>query len=214
MNGRPYDLDDSVYVVWHDYEFVGQDMTAHSLTKILFYANFSLDLQPKEKLMKLIQALFQRKNGDIVTVKNVQLTDTGMQPDDPGAAGPTKEGEIILKILVVDDGGQKFAVQNIRLVQTKWHPALFLRADTIVWGSDTAATRLRTCLYNAGIEFFAHILLLDTRCGEYFYIDPNGHRKRMKNYGKVCHQRTLEVARKLGVDPDTDMTNFPWDKLS
>ena len=121
-------------------------------------------------------------------------------------------------------------------VQTDWNPNLFLRVEDVAWGQGQpphCATRLMRALSGAGITFVAETLLIYCWHSSYTIMRkelPEGGSRiitwdkfrhyeegvtlhGIKGYGHKSHKLLLEALRDLGIDPNMDLTDFPWDQL-
>lgn len=141
----------------------------------------------------------------------------------------------IKRITVIIDGREYFA-EDVELteleevsveVQPRWDPILNKSVTEINWGKDAIAARIRYSFKSTSIKCVAHVLAIKKRGGTYavrkragpardrFIVDHNSwhnsfHSKVM-GYGKKSHLRVLGVLSRLHINPNMDLTSFPWE---
>jgi len=126
--------------------------------------------------------------------------------------------------------------------RTYWNANLFRRIDDIDFTSKTnpsdstnrhLATRLLGLFEIFSITHVVDLLLiqksLQTNSSHILRDRPTGERRikeewrrnrrpiedaiYLQGYGNKCHRRVLEVLDWLGIHPDTDLTDFEWEKV-
>ncbi|KKW32670.1 MAG: hypothetical protein UY76_C0020G0003 [Candidatus Uhrbacteria bacterium GW2011_GWA2_52_8d] len=142
-------------------------------------------------------------------------------------------------VLVSKVAGASVVIQTKQTELTKqlvgdlnrWPENLFMRVEEVNWGSDGIGTRLLNGFTRHGhIRFVAQALLVFFYRGYYVIPvsrrtrsfvprseqtdrDPNVAYRQIRNYGAKSHERLHEMLATLGIDPNMDMTDFPWGLL-
>jgi len=112
-----------------------------------------------------------------------------------------------------------------------WNKNLFLPVGQLDFGEGRGATRAKNALLLHGASHVVNMLQIRRANGQYWLVSQEGlsvshpmtsieKSKRyrrygvmMKGYGHGSHERTMEMLENLGIDPDTDLSNFPLDQL-
>jgi len=118
--------------------------------------------------------------------------------------------------------------------RTLWNPVLFRRIDEIRWGDRPhVATRLERTMKEAGLQFVVETLLIfhwdgfytlmrsTTASGtrivqctrERHYHEEGISTHRIHEFGDTCYKQLHAVLDELDIDPDMDLTDFPWSTL-